>query len=216
MILSLCITETYECHIPCSCSVVFRLGSDCSEKKCSETVWSSEFKENIKRTWPMFHVCTFRTVDTTDIVLTLTNHHPQISGNNREALNFQQRIIWKWQIKENNKKKQVLTLGICTSAVGQGEIPGRRARWGGEAGQRGVALQHVARAAAEADLVADVEGGPLLLAVEQLPGVATCVARQSCGKRERDGRRGWTRQFVVQICDVGARKKGTEQQQIWW
>ena len=58
-----------------------------------------------------------------------------------------------------------------------------------------MALQHVALAAAVADLVPDVEGGALLEAVEQHPGVPTRVAgqgwavergRETEGERERE------------------------------
>lgn len=44
-------------------------------------------------------------------------------------------------------------------------------------------FQHIARVTAVADLVANVERGPLLVAVEQLSGIPARVAGQSC----RDG-----------------------------
>ena len=75
-----------------------------------------------------------------------------------------------------------------TSAVRQGEVPGSRAGGGGQAGQGGVALQHVALTAAVADLVADVEGGALLEAVEQHPGVPASVAGQGWGRSREVGR----------------------------
>lgn len=46
-------------------------------------------------------------------------------------------------------------------------------------------FQHVARVTAVADLVADVERGPLLLAVEQLSWIPARVAGQSCKESGR-------------------------------
>lgn len=45
-------------------------------------------------------------------------------------------------------------------------------------------LQHVARAAAVADFVPNVERGPLLVAIEELSRITTSVAGQSCRERE--------------------------------
>lgn len=52
------------------------------------------------------------------------------------------------------------------------------------AGEHGVALQEEAGVAAVADLVAQVEGGALLDAVRQPPGVPTRVTGEHCEGRE--------------------------------
>lgn len=67
---------------------------------------------------------------------------------------------------------------VCTSAVGQGEIPGCCTRRGGQAGEGGMTLEHVACAAAVADFVPYVERGPLLVTIEQLSRITTSVAGQ--------------------------------------
>ena len=59
-----------------------------------------------------------------------------------------------------------------------------------------MALQHVALAAAVADLVPDVEGGALLEAVEQHPGVPTRVAGQGWAV-ERQRERGREKQRLI-------------------
>lgn len=63
-----------------------------------------------------------------------------------------------------------------TSAVRQGEVPGSGAGGSGQAGEHGVALQHITQVAAVADLVPDVESSALLHAVEQLAWISTGVA----------------------------------------
>lgn len=75
-------------------------------------------------------------------------------------------------------KRLKCPLCLLTSAVGKREVPGGSASRGGQAGQGGVSLQHVALAAAVADLVPYVEGRALLEAIEQLPWVPTRVAGQ--------------------------------------
>lgn len=54
-------------------------------------------------------------------------------------------------------------------------------------------FQHIARVTAVADLVANVERGPLLVAVEQLSGIPARVAGQSC----RDGGEGGEKRWPV-------------------
>lgn len=54
------------------------------------------------------------------------------------------------------------------------------------AGEHGVALQEEAGVAAVADLVAEVEGGALLDAVGQPPGVPTRVTGKNCEETERN------------------------------
>lgn len=63
-------------------------------------------------------------------------------------------------------KHVIHVVQLLTSAVGQREVPGSGSRWGGQTGEGRVTFQHVAWVTAVADLVANVERGPLLVAVE--------------------------------------------------
>lgn len=63
-----------------------------------------------------------------------------------------------------------------TSAVWQGEVPGSSAGGSGQAGEHGVALQHITLVAAVADLIPDVESRALLHTIQQLAWIPTGVA----------------------------------------
>lgn len=76
-----------------------------------------------------------------------------------------------------------------TSAVGKGEIPGSSPSGSGKAGECGVTLQYIAWAAAVADFIAYVESGPLLVAIQKLARITTCVTGQCWRERRRKQRR---------------------------
>lgn len=84
-----------------------------------------------------------------------------------------------------NRQGQPLAPGP-TSAEGGREVPRGAAPGADDAGERRVALQDVAGQAAVADLVADVEPGPVQHPFQDVPGVPARVAGQHWGG-ERKG-----------------------------